>query len=57
MENVSITAERYEQLVRAEQDANHLKTLIAELHENYGNIDRATLRVLYTMFIGKKEEE
>lgn len=51
-----VTPERYEQLVRAEHDANHLKTLIADLVEGYGNIDRGTLKLLYVMYCGKKEE-
>lgn len=57
MENVSITAERYEQLIRAEQDANLLKALITDCHENYHSVSREDLNLLYTMFIGKKEEK
>ena len=56
-EYISISEKRYEQLIRAEQDANRLKALIAEKAEAYGSLDRDALRILYTMFIGEKEED
>jgi hypothetical protein len=56
-EHISITEERYEQLIRAEHDANILKAIIADAYEEYHAIDRGVLTTLYTMFIGKKEEE
>ncbi len=52
-----IETTRLEQLHKAEQDANLLKTVIARAYEKYETIDRDTLKVLYTMFIGEKEEE
>lgn len=55
-ERVAITVERYNQLIRAEQDANQLKKLIAEKHESYDTIDRADIELLYTIYVGKKEE-
>ena len=54
---ITIPQDRYQQLIQAEHDANHLKTLIADTFENYGSIDRTALKLLYTMYIGKKEEE
>lgn len=54
---VTLSTERFEQLLRAEHDANHLKSFIAECHENYHSVTREDLNLLYTMFIGKKEEE
>lgn len=54
---VSIAPERYEQLVKAEHDANLMKALIADAYEEYHTIDRGVLTSLYTMFIGKKEDK
>ena len=54
---ISITEVRYEQLIRAEQDAKLLKALITDCHENYHSVSREDLNLLYTMFIGKKEEK
>lgn len=54
--SINISEERYAQLIRAEQDANRLKAMIAYAYEEYRPIDRGDLTVLYTMFIGKKEE-
>ena len=53
---VTITAGRYEQLIRAEQDANHLKDLIAEKYVHYDTLGREELKMLVTMFIGIKED-
>ena len=54
---ISLTPERYEQLIKAEQDANLMKAIIADAYEEYHAIDRTVLTTMYTMFIGKKEEE
>lgn len=54
---ISIPLWRYEQLLRSEHDANHLKTLVAEKLDNYGCIDRDELKLIHTMFFSKKEEE
>lgn len=53
---VSITMERYEQLIRAEQDANCLKTLIADKYANYQPLSREEMKLIVTMFIGIKED-
>lgn len=55
-ERVAITVERYNQLIRAEQDAHQLKTLIADAYENYEVIDRAKLALLNKLYFGNKEE-
>ena len=55
-ERVAITVERYNQLIRAEQDANQLKNLIADAYENYAVLDRTTLGLLYKLYFGNKEE-
>ena len=55
MENgnyVMIPLERYEQLIRAEHDANQLKALIDdEICFGYGDIS-----LLRSIYIGKKED-
>ncbi len=55
-EFISVSVERYRQLVLAEHDANCLKTMIADKYENYGAFDRCTLELLYTLYCGKKED-
>ena len=55
-ETITISMERYNQLIRAEHEANHLKSLISDCHENYHNITREELNLLYTMYIGNKED-
>ena len=55
-ERVTITVERYNQLIRAEQDANQLKMLISEKHEKYDTLDWAEMQLLYKIYVGKKED-
>ena len=55
MENgkyVTIPLERYEQLIRAEHDANQLKSLIEDKH----TLDYGDMRLLQDIYIGNKEE-
>lgn len=54
---ITIPLERYNQLLRAEQDANHLKKLLADKYESYGSFDRFTMELLYTMYCEKKEDK
>lgn len=54
--NVTISVERYEQLIRAEEDANQLKALIADAYENYATLDRVSLALLNKLYFGNKEE-
>lgn len=53
----AVETTRLEQLVKAENDANMLKALIKDAYEEYHAIDRGVLTTLYTLFIGKKEED
>lgn len=53
---VAISVERYDQLIRAEQDANQLKALISDSFENYEVIDRAKLALLNKLYFGNKED-
>ena len=55
-QEVTISGERFQQLIRAEHDANQLKAIIADCHENYHSITREDLDLLYSMYIGKKED-
>ena len=54
-ERVAITVERYNQLIRAEQDANQLKALIADAFDNYEVIDRAKLALLNKLYFENRE--
>lgn len=54
---ITVGLERYEQLIRAEQDANQLKALIADAYENFETLDRAKLALLHKIYFGSKEEE
>ena len=54
-ERVAITVERYNQLIRAEQDANQLKALIADAFENYEVIDRVKLALLNKLYFDNRE--
>lgn len=54
-DRVAITVERYNQLIRAEQDANQLKSLIADCHENYHILSREEINLLYVIHVGNKE--
>ena len=59
MENgnfVTISMERYEQMIRAEHDANQLKALIEEKNENYGTLDHNEITCLHSIYFGYKEE-
>lgn len=53
---VTISIERYDQLIRAEQDANQLKELIVSSYDNYEVIDRAKLALLNNIYFGHKED-
>ena len=53
---VAVPLERYEQLIRAEHDANQLKALIEKKNNDYGTIGRDELLCLGTIYFGDKEE-
>ena len=53
---VAIPLERYEQLIRAEHDANQLKSLLEDKHKDYGNIDYNEVCLLHNFYFGNKEE-
>lgn len=54
---VTVSRSRFEELIRAEQTAQQLTSIIANKHEHYGTIDRDDIRMLYDLFCPKKEEE
>lgn len=53
---VEISIERFQQLIRAEQDANQLKTLIADAYNSYATLDRVSLALLNKLYFGNKED-
>lgn len=54
---IAVDEKRYDQLIRAEHDANQLKALIAEKVDGLGSFSREELKLLYAMFISNKEEK
>ena len=58
MENtVTISIERFQQLIRAEHDANQLKTLITDTYKSFDTLDRTKLTLLNKIYCGDKEDE
>ena len=55
--NVTISVERFMQLIRAEQDANQLKVLIADSVKTYNGINYDVVCALNAMYCGKMEED
>lgn len=55
MAEVTISLERYDQLIRAEQDANVLKGIIASKVERFGGLSLDELRVLDDSYNGASE--
>lgn len=54
---VAIAPERYEQLIRAEHDANQLKALIDKTYTSFETLDRTKIVFLYDLYIGSKEAQ
>lgn len=57
MPTITISEERFQQLIRAEHDANMLKSVIAEHYENKESLYTSEIELMYNLFIGKKEEK
>ena len=57
MQEVTISMERFQQLIRAEQDANQLKALITDKLEHYGTIDREVMKILSVLYCGYNRTE
>ena len=55
--SVTISRQRYAELVIAEADAQRLKAIISDAVENYHSLSREELKVLCTLLIPPKEEE
>ena len=55
--SVTISRQRYAELVIAEADAQRLKAIIHDAVENYHSLSRDELKVLCTLLIPSKEEE
>jgi len=54
--SITLSIERYNQLVRGEHDANHFKALIASKRKNYKDIPFAEVTALDAMYNGDKED-
>lgn len=54
--SVTISRQRYAELVIAEADAQRLKAIILEAVENYHTLSREELKVLCTLLNLKEEE-
>lgn len=50
MKEVTIPIERYDQLIRAEQDANILKGLLSAKVADFSGMDLAEIRVLHKAY-------
>lgn len=55
-DKVTISIERYDQLIRAENDANHLKAMIFDKCKTYESIPYKEIVTLYAMYFGNKED-
>lgn len=54
--SVTISRQRYAELVIAEADAKRLKEIIAKAVENYSSLSYENLKVLRDLLIPKEEE-
>lgn len=55
--SVTISRQRYAELVIAEADAQRLKAIIFECAENYRSLPYEAMQVLRNLLIPKEEEE
>lgn len=56
MENyISLSLERYSQLIRSEHDANHFKALIADKRATYESIPYSEVLTLDSMYNSKED--
>lgn len=56
MENaVTISQERFQQLIRAEQEANQLKAIIDDAFTKYHKIERSEIELLHMLYFGDVE--
>ena len=53
---ITISIDRFQQLIRAEHDANLLKAIIMDADDSYTAIDYRTVLSLRAAFCGKKED-
>lgn len=56
MEYTAVPTVRFEQLCKAENDANMLKAFIADHYEAEKPVFNDEIETLYKLFIGKKDE-
>ena len=53
---ITISIDRFQQLIRAEHDANLLNAIIMDADDSYTAIDYRTVLSLRAAFCGKKED-
>jgi hypothetical protein len=56
MGEVTISIERFQQLIRAEQVANQLTAMIEDKEKHYGQIDHEDIRLLHLLLTGGDSE-
>jgi hypothetical protein len=56
-QNITISADRYVELIRAEKTAQMLLDIIKEKNEQYCGIDYSEVKLMHTLFCGYVGEE
>lgn len=56
-QNITISTDRYLELLRAEHTAQMLLDIIKEKNESYCGIDHKEIRLMHTLFCGYVGEE
>ena len=56
-QNITISTDRYLQLLRAEHTAQMLLDIIKEKNESYCGIDHKEIKLMHTLFCGYVGEE
>ena len=56
MGEVTISIERFQQLIRAEHEANQLKAFLKDKFDTWGSFDREVQKTLCTLYCGVESE-
>ena len=56
-QNITISADRYVELIRAEQTAKMMLEVIKEKNDHYCGIDHKEIKLMHTLFCGYVGEE
>ena len=52
---ITISIERFQQLIRAEEEANQLKAIIDDAFAHYHPIERSDIELLHVLYFGDVE--